>query len=296
MLKPPPLSHCAACGEPVSCAVPHFPSIGILRCAGCGLVFADPVRWRIDASAVYAESYFAGEEYADYRRDRKMLEANFRTLIRRMERWSSGGRLFEIGCAYGFFLNLGRGRWDAQGIDVSEDGVRHACEELGVAARRGEFLEEPVAPESFDAFCLWDTIEHLARPDLYVEKISRSLRPGGCLFLTTGDIGSAVARRRGEKWRLIHPPTHLFYFSRPTVTRMLDRFGLDVVEIGSQSYTRSLDSMFRQLALRARGASRALLERLGRVRLFQIPISLDLGDIMFVAARRRPASTRPSGS
>jgi SAM-dependent methyltransferase len=290
MPNPPSLTDCAACGEPVARAVPHFPSIGLLRCARCGLVFADPVRWRIDPEAVYAESYFEGEEYADYRRDRKMLEANFRSLMRRVERWSRGGRLFEIGCAYGFFLNLARRRWDAQGIDVTEPGVRHAREELGLQARRGDFLEEPLPPESFDVFCLWDTLEHLARPDLYVEKISRSLKPGGFLFLTTGDIGSAVARRRGEKWRLIHPPTHLFYFDRPTVTRMLDRYGLEVVEIGSQGYTRSLDSMFRQLALRARGSTKGLLEKLGRFRPFQVPITLDLGDIMFVGARRRPRS------
>jgi SAM-dependent methyltransferase len=287
MANPPPLSECAACGEPVARAVPHFPSIGLLRCAGCGLVFADPVRYRVDPAAVYAESYFEGEEYADYRRDRKMLEANFRSVLRRMEPWSRGGRLFEVGCAYGFFLNLCRGKWSAEGVDVSEPAVRHAREELLVSARFGEFLDVDVEPAAFDAFCLWDTLEHLARPDLYVEKISRSLRPGGCLFLTTGDIGSAVAQRRGERWRLIHPPTHLFYFSRPTVTRLLDRYGLSVLEIGSQGYTRSLDSMFRQVALRTKPPWRGFLEKLGRFRPFQVPIPLDLGDIMFVAARRR---------
>jgi SAM-dependent methyltransferase len=285
---PPPLSHCAACGDPVSRAVVHFPAIGILRCAECGLVFADPARYRVDPATVYGDSYFEGEEYAGYRRDRDVLEHNFGGLIRRMRPWSRAGRLFEIGCAYGFFLNLCRNQWDAEGIDVSETGVKHAREVLGVRARRGEFLDETLAPGSFDAFCMWDTLEHLARPDLYVEKAAQCLRPGAFLFLTTGDIGSLVARWRRERWRLIHPPTHLFYFSRPTVTRMLSRFGFDVVEISSQGYYRSLDSMFRQMALRARPDPwRRLLEMLGRSRPARVPVYLNLHDIMFVAARRR---------
>ena len=58
--------------------------------------------------------------------------------------------------------------------------------------------------------CLWDTIEHLAEPEAYLEKIAKSLPVGGWLFLTTGDIGSPMARARGSRWRMIHPPTHLY--------------------------------------------------------------------------------------
>ena len=60
---------------------------------------------------------------------------------------------------------------------------------------------------------MWDTIEHLKRPDLFVQKAAADLRPGGLIALTTGDIGSLNARLRGARWRMIHPPTHLHYFS-----------------------------------------------------------------------------------
>ena len=45
------------------------------------------------------------------------------------------------------------------------------------------------------------------------------------LALTTGDIGSVNARLRGHKWRMIHPPTHLHYFSAETMKALLDRHG-----------------------------------------------------------------------
>ena len=65
----------------------------------------------------------------------------------------------------------------------------------------------------------------------YGEKAYEVLKPGGRLFLTTGDIGSWVARIQGPRWRLIHPPTHLHYFSKATITRLLTGLGFSVQEV-----------------------------------------------------------------
>ena len=89
------------------------------------------------------------------------------------------------------------------------------------------------ADAPFDVVCLWDTIEHLLDPRAYLERAHDVLADKGYLFLTTGDIGSAMARMRGASWRMIHPPSHLNYFSRETMTRLLDRVGFDVVSIRS---------------------------------------------------------------
>ena len=55
----------------------------------------------------------------------------------------------------------------------------------------------------------------------FIAKIAEVSSPDALLVLTTGDIGSRLARMRGQKWRLIHPPSHLHYFDRVTVTRLL---------------------------------------------------------------------------
>jgi hypothetical protein len=60
---------------------------------------------------------------------------------------------------------------------------------------------------------------------------SRDLEPGGLLALTTGDIGSLNARLRGSNWRMIHPPTHLHYFSVQSITSLLKRHGIDTVHV-----------------------------------------------------------------
>ena len=54
------------------------------------------------------------------------------------------GKLLEIGCAYGFFLDLARKHWDVRGLDVAEEGVAHARDDLGLAnVEVADFLALP---------------------------------------------------------------------------------------------------------------------------------------------------------
>ena len=75
-----------------------------------------------------------------------------------------------------------------------------------------------------DVVCLWDTIEHLKNPDLYIEKVADNYDRGGMIAITTGDIGSLVARLRGSEVET-DPPTHslTLLFSKLTLTRFCSR-------------------------------------------------------------------------
>jgi len=192
-----------------------------------------------------------------------------------------GGKLFEIGCAYGYFLDLARCHYDASGIDICEAAVRYATTKLGVDAICGDLLELPDAHHSdIDLICMWDVIEHLERPDQYLEAARQRLKPGGVLALTTGDISSLVARVRGRHWRLICPPHHLHYFSVRTLRKLLSRVGFDVVHISHPRFARTFKS--------AVGLSfsspfvRSALTLGGKL---DFSFSLNTFDLMFVIAR-----------
>jgi 2-polyprenyl-3-methyl-5-hydroxy-6-metoxy-1,4-benzoquinol methylase len=195
-----------------------------------------------------------------------------------------------VGCAYGLFLDEARARFDrVTGIDVTDVPLEHARNVLRLDARRGDFLTAELGPEPFDVVCMWDTIEHLPGPDRFVARAFALLRPGGSLFLTTGDIGALNARLRGPNWRQIHPPSHLNYFSRATMTRMLERVGFEVRPIETASYYHSVYNILASIRMRrgagARAAS-ALLGLLGERLARRLGLWINLGDTMFVAARR----------
>jgi hypothetical protein len=133
---------------------------------------------------------------------------------------------------------------------------------------------------------MWDTIEHLKRPDLFVEKASADLAPGGLLAITTGDIGSWNARLRGAKWRMIHPPTHLHYFSVDTISRLLRRHGFEIAHVSHPGNARNLRSILYYLLSWGKAES-PVHKALMRWRAFDLRITVNFFDIMFVVARRR---------
>ena len=181
-------------------------------------------------------------------------------------------RLFEIGSAYGFFLEVARQHFrSVEGIDISTAAAAYAKEQLGVQVAAGEFLAHRIAGP-VDVVCLWDTIEHLRDPHLYIEKAAAYLRRGGALAVTTGDIGSLMARWRGERWRQIHPPTHLHYFSKLTLAQLLERYGFTIAYAGYDGMYRASTpwrtffstSNARDLASRAEEVQGAQLEPLSQ--------------------------------
>lgn len=261
---------------------------GLLTCLICGFVTANVSLSAEQLRRLYSASYFNGEEYKNYVSERALIEKQFRIRLKRLLRYvedPAAKQLLEIGCAYGFFLSVARDSFRAvEGLDISEDAIRYAREELGLAVHAADFLKfEPAG--RVDVVCLWDTIEHLERPDLYLEKAACMMQCGGLVALTTGDIGSLVARFRGVRWRQIHPPTHLQYFSRTTLLRLLEKCGFRVRYCGYDGMYRSVDTMA-YIILNLKNRQPSLYSLLKRSGFLKWDLYLNLYDILFVVAER----------
>jgi SAM-dependent methyltransferase len=280
---------CLVCGGSLAAS----PLPGLTRCQLCAFVTADTALSDGDLVALYGRDYFHGTEYHDYVEERESLRLNFSRRLRTLDSLAAGLRgksLLEIGCAYGFFLELAAEYGlRAIGVDIAQDGIRYARERLRVDARLGDYLDLSTGP--VDIVCMWDTVEHLSRPDLFVTKAAQDLVPGGLLAVTTGDIGSVNARVRGARWRMIHPPTHLHYFTVGTLSSLLRRNGFEVVHVSHPGVSRRLHAILYMVLAQRLGARR--LHRIATRMTPNLPITLNLGDIMFVVARKSaPAQAR----
>ena len=265
--------------------IPVYPQEGIEKCSECGLVFfriKDP----FNPKELYTDEYFHGAEYLDYPRAKRALQKTFAARVRHLRKHKSEGRLFEIGAAYGFFLELAREHWQVRGIDIAQDAVEYAQKRLNLSVEQGEFLDLRDEHDSYDIICMWDTIEHLENPIAYLEKANRWLKPGGILAITTGDIGSFVARARKQHWRLIHPPTHLYYFSRETITQAFERFEMEIIHFSHVGYYRGLKAIIHGLFGTQEKQRHWLDQFLAKGGAAGIPVYLNLYDIMFVVAQK----------
>lgn len=263
---------------------------GLIKCQECGFVWADLYLDDEELAALYKKDYFFGDEYSDYLADKKVLQKNVDLRLDVLRQFSDPGRhksLLEIGSAYGFFLEVAKGHFDAvKGIDISEDGVSHSRQKLNLDVIQADFLKEDFGNKIFDIVCMWDTVEHLGAPHLYIEKIGRHTKSGALLAITTGDIQSMIARIKKDKWRLIHPPTHIHYFSRQTLARLLNKSGFDIIYSRYCGFYRSIENVAYTIFM-LRKKQPWFYQFLQKVRLTRLDFYLNLYDIMYVIARRR---------
>lgn len=280
------MKKCIVCGGTDS--APAFPAI--LKCPECRTMTADISLSDKELSNLYSKNYFFGEEYSDYINDRNVLEKNFNLRVKVLERFLEGvhgKRLLEIGSAYGFFMDLVRNKFEAvQGFDISKNGVEYARERLKLDVRNDDFLKYDFDGECFDVVCLWDTLEHLRDPHLYLEKISRLVRKDGLVAITTGDIESVNARWRKEKWRLLHPPTHLYYFSKKSIDQLLKRYDLEVIYNKYCGFYRSIDNIAYNIFV-LRNKKKFIYDCLKKSGLTQLCVYINLFDIFYIVARKK---------
>lgn len=211
----------------------------LLQCPRCRLGWWP---WEgIDPQALYDRDYFQSGHVARGYDDYAALEAGLRLTarlrLRRIERLrrrcGAGpggvrGRLLEVGCASGVFLDQARHRgWETTGWEVSEYAARRA-RSRGIMVHTGA-IEGAIIPEaSWDCIALWDVIEHLRDPVGVLHSLARGLRVGGVLALSTGDVTSLCARWSGPRWHLFNLPEHLFFFSPGSLRALLEGAGLRV--------------------------------------------------------------------
>jgi SAM-dependent methyltransferase len=219
---------CPACARPTS----HrslFAKNGcdILQCAECGL--GRTQHRGFDPNAYYTEDYFSGgrpDGYADYRSAEAVLRREFSHSVSFIRTYRSGGRLLDLGCAYGFFLDEALPFYDVAGIEIAEDAAA-SCRARGLRVITGMADERQLAElGTLDVITLFDVIEHLPDPREVLALCARHLAPGGIMVLTTGDFASLYARLAGRHWRLMTPPQHLWYFTPESLRRLAGSLGL----------------------------------------------------------------------
>lgn len=269
----------------------------IVRCPSCGLVFRAEIPDEQALGQIYDEGYFRDQPdgpdrhgYADYLRDASLHRANARRRLRLLaSRMPQRGRLLDVGCAAGFFVDEAhRAGWEASGVDVSTTMVSWGRSELGVPVTCASFAHAEIPPAPLDAITMWDYIEHSIDPQRDLANAREHLRPGGILALSTGDIGSLSARLTGQRWHLLTPEHHNFFFETRTLRRLLEKTGFDVLEARHRASLYSVSHVLYKLgASGPLGVIRRGASRVGRSSLGHAGVPLNLYDIVTVIAQRR---------
>jgi SAM-dependent methyltransferase len=271
------------------------------HCAKCDYLFVDP----FPGYGVYNEAYYEGrgpDPYVDYESEYR----NYRSTDRLDEfddlwRVASGFlaenfrarplEWLDFGCGAGGFLKFLRDEGELR-IGNQYCPIRITGHDVGTYADRlakqdGFRILGPaeLAADSdaqYDVISLIEVIEHIEYPEPVFALVARLLKPGGLLLLTTGNVASFVARRKGLSYAYLLPEIHVGYFTPLALEIAYSRHGLVPVRFRYDGAVR-----FKVIkTLRT-----AALQRLARLAL-RLPFAVRLVDRLY-GTSQMPCARKP---
>ena len=205
----------------------------LVVCNQCGLIYLSPRPTMEELAAYYPE------EYEAYQPEASAMSAAQSWHTKRMWEMQAGylhrfkqppGRLLDVGCATGEFLNAARARgWQVRGIELIEQSAQLARERYGLEVSTGMLETVDLAEDTYDAITMWDVLEHLPDPRKALEQCHWLLKRGGVVIFSIPNLASFDRYLFGSRWIGWDAPRHFTLFGEETLKQALDQSGFSIV-------------------------------------------------------------------
>lgn len=160
-----------------------------------------------------------------------------------------GARVADVGCGGGLLSEtLARAGAQVTGIDLGEKVIEIARLHLHESNLQIDYRVQSSAelaaaePESFDAVCCMELIEHVPDPAALVRDLAQMLKPGGQLFMSTinrtpAAFGAAIVGAEYVMRMLPRGTHHYAQFLKPSeLARLLRNAGLELEDVSGLAY------------------------------------------------------------
>lgn len=224
--------NCNICGADKTTLVAMQRGYRFVICVKCGLVYMNPRPDLEVLKSIYDTYHQRNGKDADSWD--VLMKGNYRHVSGELvKKYPSGGRLLDIGCGYGHFLKIMEGRkWRAEGIDPSPNTVEHAGKE-GLNVVRTTIDESLLPEHSYQAITMFYVLEHLTDPLKALNKVYRSLAPGGTAVIRVPHSTPVVRFLSIIKIdnNLYDAPFHLYDFSPISIVKLLEKSGFISIKV-----------------------------------------------------------------
>lgn len=281
---------CDLCGSGNPAPILESPRLDgpLVRCRQCGFYYVGQRRSNLAFGSDTAAA--TTERIRDANRELKSLDLdeehrlavmNAKTRLELIRKYRSSGKLLEVGCARGDFLQVAREFFTASGVEPNPELARDA---LAFAPVHQGVIE--TCPDSgYDVAASFHVIEHTDSPRQFLAAIAARLRPGGLVVLETPNIHSMPFRLFKGRWRQFIPE-HYFFFDEKTMARLLEAQGFKVEQIRRIGKFASPSLVLNRLARYFRPL-RYVEDLAGRLHLQRLALQVDPLDIMIAFATKR---------
>lgn len=205
----------------------------ICQCHTCSLQFLHPQPSDQELRGLYTDDYYRawGFDGQENHIVEQMKYKTFEHLLKVISKFKSNGRILDVGCATGFFLNIAeKFGFESFGIELSKFSGNLARNKFGAnKIFIGRMEDYKVNHIYFDVITMSDFLEHIKNPQEIFRKTSTLLKNDGIVVVTTPDTDSFTCKYMKAKWPH-YKYEHVLYFNRNTLKQLALQTGFEVVE------------------------------------------------------------------
>jgi 2-polyprenyl-3-methyl-5-hydroxy-6-metoxy-1,4-benzoquinol methylase len=208
-----------------------------MQCSSCGLVYLNPRPSVSEFERIYPENYhafdFSEEDFGFVHKVRSRLEA--KRLLELCKDLPDDARILDVGCGDGFHLKLlkkyGKASWRLEGVDIDKRAAEMA-ERSGLEVHTGNIEELDLQKNSYDLAIMFQTIEHVEKPENVLSAALEVLKPGGKLVVVTDNTDSIDFKFfKGSYWGGYHFPRHWNLFNRKSLAKLAKKTGFEIAKL-----------------------------------------------------------------
>ena len=240
----------------------------LARCTGCGYAFiADP--W-LEFERIYDERYYAGrgaDRLVDYSYElehpdttvRKYEWRGIASVVRHVAGPITNRRWIDFGCGNGGLVRHLRQHEDVDAVGYEEGAIAGRAAAMGIPVPDVRRCREWTG--TADVVTAIEVLEHTYDPVAELQTMRTLLRPGGLLFVTTGNALAHASHL--DKWRYVVPEIHISFFEPRTLERAMTEAGFraEFLSLGRGFDDILTFKVLKNLKLRRRSAATDALPR-----------------------------------
>ena len=206
----------------------------VIKCQDCGFLFTDPKPKEDELGLFYkSENYIShnASKFSFYNVVYKAVR-NFAlaSKLRLISKYKSSGKILDIGCGTGEFLNQARKKaFKVSGIEPNKSAREFAIENYNLEIKNENYLSE-IDDYSIDVISMWHVLEHVYNLDERLNSIERILKKDGVLIIAVPNPKSYDAEFYEQFWAAWDVPRHLYHFTQSALSKLIEKFNFEIVE------------------------------------------------------------------
>jgi len=250
----PELNSCKICGSNNYSFFGYLRSWRLVKCDKCGFYYVNPRPTIEDMASYYKKDYYHKTETLE----NKIKELNgdgvqsvwnkgsiplFEDISTRIKSIKPKGRILDIGCGYGFFLNvMKKNGYSTIGVEPNSLAADYAKKINGLEVFNGTLEEASFASYFFDIITMNGVLEHLFEPEKTLLECKRILKNGGLCVVSCPNAGFGLPFVYlykiffGDnipvdklKLSMFDAPNHLSFFTSRSIKALFKKVGYEIL-------------------------------------------------------------------